>query len=422
MLSRKGVLHSVLPALEVHLVDNKIKTDPANRQFISKIEMSNGTGRTLLVVDRDGVRVTLFANNRLGNHSNKLTIEKEVDWRFNTAKVDTTSLSESATNDKRVSDYRKVVNDFWASGVTNRNGSSIYNTDWCSTDRMVLSLDAELLEKEGGVVYLPMLDILVGFEEKVNSGVLHPYSDIAIKRREELAISKSSEKDAFVLNKITFVDNTGLEPPRFVNINGVVHQLDPTVNEIKADGIYICSNYPYARGVDTSAFAIRYYTLMEATKANIVYASPSEAETMGNINSLKQREADQIKEEAKAKEQAADMEILRLKQQLEADSIEAKLEIEEAKVEASRVKAKFESDLLALSLEKSRRESEYEKQIHDLKLEKARLDSLYEQRSHNRKDSSEFLKWGSAAVIAGASIAAAIIKFTAKASLFALLL
>jgi len=254
----------------------------------------------------------------------------------------------------------------------------------------------ELNENEGSI-YVRAVDLVVVDDTNKNS-IIHPnskqYMDIMIDRL----------YDANHTYTIEINDPNGSGEPYYVNLNGKVFAIQPTMNDYVGDGARIVYKPP-----NEPSQTIAVSSMDENELKNIgIFKNYSDADNYGKQYDLKLAELERETQLGKAElakntvDNKTQLDNLETTHKL--TKILADMQALNQQAENDRIKSENEKAKHARELEKLERDLIIQQENHRREIENMRMKDYYDHRSHERKDSSEMVKF--LPVLVGAGIAA----------------
>jgi len=256
---------------------------------------------------------------------------------------------------------------------------------------MDYTLSLEEFENNGGSIYLTNLDISLSILNPAYASP-HPYSTVG--GRNELLLRDIEEMDRGILYRIRIIDRGGVFGDRFVNLNGEVYHVRHERDANLKDGVYALGHAPATGEFAMGGPRTDFFTFEEADKALRLYRTYLDAKTLGDPDSQYKREVDEQKHSNTMRELELRAEKLELDQQHANRMRELEREREEAK---SRLLQK-ENELKDREFILQQLEQAFKIREKELAREHLYLKDLYETRGNNRKESLEWLKYGSALI------------------------
>lgn len=334
----------------------------------------NGLGRPIVVINRLGVRYVIPSDpimpfrNLVIRHSDRLhtSVNSNTDELWS---VDGTIMKGAG--------QQIIANTF---GPYNPGHS--YRTR--SVDFVV---KPEEFLRIGSSLYLRELDLVVTTDID-NHDIHHPYS---AKGQEIVSSAKSDPevpKTGLYYN-ISIVDHNGVFGHRFVNFNGNVFRIDPTLNEDLDDGVYLTRSN-IANGETTErAFYTERFEFGEADQALKLFRTFAEASALGSPEEEKTRQLQERKQLLAARE----LELRELRAERDAERDAHTRTLEREREEAKRQQALLEDELSRRKFEMARIESASTVIEHQFKRDAMLLKERLDITNTNRKQSLETLKF-----------------------------
>lgn len=257
-------------------------------------------------------------------------------------------------------------------------------------------------------VYLQNLDLLIS--TKCSTDMLpHLFSEEGSKIRSDYHPTCTSLPSGGL--QIVHIDNSAKHPSYFINLGGVVVDVVPIKDFNLQSGFYLyrCRHDKDSFGrIERADPDVDFYTfeeMMEGKSPLRIWLTYAEAESLGNVDRLKEEEMKERErqwqreklameqEEAKRKQDYAEKEAKWKTEKLDAEAKLADLKIQHAKLEAE-----FKETQLRLEKLNAELKAELDKRSAERK-------DYYDERSSSRKDSSEgwltALKIGAAVLTVG---------------------
>ncbi len=255
-------------------------------------------------------------------------------------------------------------------------------------------ISRETIDAEGGVVYLPELDIQLS----ILSAIATPEHPFSAKGYETHVVYDNDFLGSSSLTGVAFklVDNSGHLGVRYVNLNRQVYQLTPIQDVNLNNGLYVTTNGLCSGSRRHAAAKTQYYPLDKIQETfGTLYKTAEEARIDGDPDIISKREHERAESELKA-------ETLRLKHQtLETERELAEIQRTRDLDKQNLVKMQGELDRVKLTFDQREQEFkahernlEHERKIleNELHIYKMRRGDYYDERSQVRKDSSDIMK------------------------------
>lgn len=256
--------------------------------------------------------------------------------------------------------------------------------------RYVLGVSRKQLEDAGGAVYLQDLDIVVGFD-RCRDDVLHPYSANGLAQ----LLSTNFIHDAEGLSqRYLFVDNSGTEGSRWINLWYGVFELKPFRNPQLADGVHITLATMGKQAPYTARLS-----LAEAESALGLYKSKSEAECFGRPDvkakedaAAREREWAELKHQLTLEKHACERE----REELDREKAARNERLKEEDARRKRERDEFEEytrrERDKMDLERERLKSDINDREMRSKMDYEAQRRSYEFQKMDRNDRSEYVK------------------------------
>lgn len=256
-------------------------------------------------------------------------------------------------------------------------------------------------DRNGGSVYLTNLDLTLS-TLNVNYVPKHPYS--LVGQRQALADGNMTLMEGRAFGyEIRIVDRDGRFGDRFVNIAGEVYQILASRDDELRDGVYLVSPTPANGESGFTQPRSVYYSFEEAEKSLFLYRNFTDAKTLGDPDSQRERElkdwGHRLKEdELRNKEE-------RQRRELELDQSRREIEREREAARQRQLDAEERIRLHDTALREreanlAREEHAYKTRELELKRLNLELKEELDRRSATRKDTAEMVKY-IPAIIAG---------------------
>lgn len=244
------------------------------------------------------------------------------------------------------------------------------------------------LKKYGGSVYYSEIDqvISLGDADKVP---LHPYSD---RGRSVYSEDNHGTRSVGFLYNLEVVDNYNQQGTRYVNINGNIYPLRPTIDYGRRDGVYVQTHGHLDEYGNTTSTRKR-VAFEQAGKELGVFDSYDEAKTLGNLErKLQQELADKTAETTRLR---ADMEAIKHARELE------KIDRDEERARNDEIRNRQNAELAM----------QRDENTHALEVRRIETKDRFEERSYQRKDTSDIIKVLPSAIVGIGAVAMAFKSF-----------
>lgn len=248
-------------------------------------------------------------------------------------------------------------------------------------------------ESNNFAVYLDDLDIVLNRASPSGVATLHPESRAGRLLREQI----DSESFGGLSYRIEINDPDKKFGKRYININGRIYTIKPTVDLTKPEGVYV---HTPEELIKPNQKVVNFFPFESADAELMLFRTALDASNLGNQSEVRKRELEDLQHQQR-------LDLL----QKEKDHKEALNELEfnlaKIKEEKSQREAFLEQQNASLKAEAAVREARL---AEEKAYREARLMSVkdhYESRSYERKDSSEIIKWLPA--IAGGIIGAGVL-------------
>lgn len=255
-------------------------------------------------------------------------------------------------------------------------------------------ISREHIDSEGGVIYLPELDIQLSILSSIATPE-HPFSS---KGCETHIVYDNDYLGSQILTGLAFklVDNSGQMGVRYLNLNRSVYQLTPVSDMNLNSGLWVTTNGMCSGSRRHAMAKTHYYPLDKVDELfGKLYKTAEEARIDGDPDIISKREHERAESELKA-------DTLRLKQQiLESEKELAEIQRVRDLDKQNLVKLQGELDRTKLAFDQKEQEYkahernlEHQRKIleNELQMYKMHRGDYYEERSQSRKDSSEMMK------------------------------
>lgn len=243
---------------------------------------------------------------------------------------------------------------------------------------MSYTITDRTIRKNGYSVYVDELDVVICKNGHEND-VFHPYSI------EGQSILTNNSPNAFSY-RVMINDPNNVFGGRYININGNVYHVPPSVEYSQKEGVYIYSTFG-------NKGAPRFVSFDDADTILPLYTSVKLAEQLGDVESSRKLSEEEMIHERKMQAINKEIELAEIKNKVASDKsirdndAEAKLLEIKQKHEELKLYSQVEGQKLIqlkASIEETAnvRQAELEKLKHEL-----------EMRSLERKEGSELIKW-----------------------------
>ncbi len=392
--NEQSITHFV-PKSDLVMGDTGVTGMPQARTGLS---FYNGLRIPVTIVDRQGIRSKLMMNR--GCFNNALIILQEQEYS-GTVFLDITDLSDDcgATQSILAKQISEVLATFTQRPLLSFPARRV------TIKHTIL---AEDLQRNGGSVYVPGLDIVISTRDP-EFAPLHPFSMVAMRAQLVNADPGLNYRNGLHY-QIRIVDRAGAFGGRYINLNGEVFSIPVVDAGNYQDGVYVVSTHPYSTEATFNYARADYYTFEEATKQLSLYLTPVEAATLGDPQSAYKRELEQTKHDLALQE----FEFKRKRNREENELETLKRNFEREREEAKRKQAEREEAIRQREEYLEALEREAKIRVEELKRESMVLKDKYENDSMRRKAHMELLKYGPSIVVAGWGIYKAIQKLREK--------
>ena len=378
MPPRMAVRNPVRPVSITNLRVNKVPravldlTHPvSNFGFEVTMSYANGFPYPVVVSMRNGLAVTIPPINEKWSDTPDFTVY--VRYRFaRNVKIDSHRLLDVIPDDASME--MKALKEAILESKVNviRNGNECV---------LMYSVDKQLFEKHCGAIYLQPLDVALSMNS-AEQPVFHPESVEGMRLK--------VNDDVSGLNyHVYIVDKEGRYGKRWVNIGGKVFPVMPVRDSDEIDGVYLS----ISGHTNQSQVEKIYYTYDQATTELMLFASESDAITLGNVAEVKRREFETMQHEQRVLTLRMESEHRQNIQSLELELAKQKQEKADRESDLSKQIAALKKSEYKLEKESKKREAKYAREKAKRESRMSEEKDYYERRSYERKDSSEFIKW-----------------------------
>ena len=355
------------------------------------LEFHNGTADDIIVVTRTGVQIEIPPLRGARFSCLAIVSRYQMGYGVNV-------------------DNRGLLNDqgHTTSLEAEKIDSAVFRDDRRRVNTMHAEVEYRISRREfhenGGALYLSNLDLVVSIVNR-NYAPKHPYSKIGLREAmiENDPLLSRAEGLSY---QIKIVDRHGQCGDRFINVNGKVFHIRPTINSNAPDGVYVCSPVPSAGSHDMLLPHSEFYPFEVAEKELNLFKTYQDALTLGNPEHLYKRELEERAHALKVE-----------RQQWEEDSHRRTVAYET-------LKRKWEEERDAFKLAQAAREEvlrqreyiqakqaqEYADREAQMRLEAQRLKEETTARDHQRRERLEMLKYIPALITGLGAIAVAVQK------------
>lgn len=282
--------------------------------------------------------------------------------------------------------------------------------------RVSYEITLESIERLGGAIYIPKLDLLVYTTDNHLNQLSfnryhHPYSDAGNNRRFAMTVDEALRGNAMSRSKgviddctiyaVRLVDNTQKTNARYVNIHNEVYRIKAVQDEHVESGLYVYRSIPVTDGVDDYRTESYSKTLEEIDKeTSDLYKTREEASYHGDPERSQKRAIEEKSREFTIREQ----ELKNKKLMFENE----KLELQRAH---DKEKLQFEKELDQYKNDNARKTEEIKRMEEQAR---QRQKEEHERRAYQRKDFNDTLKFVTVFVTTVGSLAYAYTKTTSK--------
>lgn len=341
------------------------------RSFTKTIAYVNRTGRSMMVIDRSGMRVWVRSEAWS-------SVQKQAFLILTNFTIPVDSIEEIKTfllseqYDTCKSQLMQVFREEFLRKYTEYQNRVTGGRVYCGISVTIESSISVDEFQDNNELYIANHDIVVTNED--NPATLHPFTDTSLlyDRYRELIDERN------VAFGVEFVDNTKAVGDRFFYALKRTVRIKSVVDLTRESGVYVMF---YDSNSRKPVGNVEYFTFEEAEKAIGLYASAEEAETGGNPEKLAERAVLKLREELAAAEAS-----YRLEEKKAATLVE----------ENKREKLKLEQELLTI------------KNMYEMR--KMRLENEFADRTARRSDDSSIIKFFAATVTAALAVALAMLK------------
>lgn len=255
-------------------------------------------------------------------------------------------------------------------------------------------ISREVLDMEGGLVYLPEVDIQVSMFTPTATPE-HPFSFTGYETH---TVFDNDFLSCQTLTGIAFklVDNAGRLGLRYVNLNRHVYQLTPTTDVNLNDGLYVTTNGMCTGNRRHAVPKTQYYpTDKIAELFGPIYQTAEQARIDGDPETIRKREWDKAEAELKNDSLLLKSKILATEAELaDMTRIRDLDKLELSRIQAELDRQKLASDQREQEFKMIERQHEHQRKMleNELHLKKLDRSDYYDERSSARKDSSDIVK------------------------------
>lgn len=337
-----------------------------NKPFSVRWTFVNKSSTEVTLIDRNGIPLKVPVHERRGYSDNTLFIYKQI---FFHSGVELNAVIEDMKKTKAVMsrEYVKTAEVFSQPQSNNR---------WTSVVKFAYQIPLEKIESCNGLIYHQNTDYLIS-SRGVQSDTIHPYAPENIRQPNMPDNYNTSVND--LTTCFRYVSNNPDDPPKFVNVGGMLLKLQPQIGHPQRD--------VYNAAKDTYTQADRYIEIM--------FPENGLPKSRSNSSGMKLRRI-LVSSDPKDQKELAIFDTLEeaLDSKTEYDKNKSKLmkKLEDAEHDATKVK-RLHDDKVA-QLEKEIRDKNEEIQVLKKRnhVEEEQLKSARERESHEKKQSSETSK------------------------------
>lgn len=343
----------------------------------------NGLGYPVTVLLRDGMDVTIPP---MGSRVATRQFIVRVRYRFSRhVKVNVHRLLHAVEQED--ASAKAIMDGLRAADAV----MNIYGTD------LVLerTMDAKVLESNGGSIYLADLDIALRYVDD-SVTIHHPCRPMA----KSILASRNNNQPGFDL-RIEINDPKQRFGDRFTVMRGTLVRIKPINDPSRAEGVYAWMNGQET--LDMSSGDYKYYSFEDAERELRLFDSAAKAKANGE-------EADQRRNELEQEQHKQRMEVLHLESEIRRITHDNEVELSKYKQLKVELDAKVTEELARIKRREAELDEEAKRRERERDIafaeEKVRREvrmmadkEYYERRSYDRKDSSEIVKWIPAAAL-----------------------
>lgn len=242
------------------------------------------------------------------------------------------------------------------------------------------------IDRQGGILYIPSLDIIVSRVCPQKNNIHHPYSSLGqLQPGDTLDV----EGDRATRIRVKLVDNSRVIGNKWFKLGALAQQLEPEINPHLKDGLYVSTNDP-----NTEGWEHKYFPLPEVLDGKCpikLHDSRSEA-LSEDTNKELELEIARLKREGERGKQ--EHEINKISKQTTSEAEKMLLEllrVSEENRERDR-KYRLETELREAELIRKQREAEHKE--------------FLEARAERRKNFTDFIKMVPAIISLGVALLA----------------
>lgn len=400
-----------------------------NSYSVNKVYI-NHTGRDLVIVERNGIQIRIPSTCKPATSTASLIVRYIYtltgDLKFNVN--DVCNDGSDYRNRVEVEALKEVLKDTSAVRTSQRRFMVDYNI-----------LESDLI-KNGWFIYYENIDVCVTTVDQAYKCV-HPNSKLGLMIAQQNYANELGFNFSVVIN-----DPRGIFGARYVNLNGWVYKVEPTIDEHMEEGVYITASNKSISGFENSERIKpcgdkeikNMYTFEEADELIPLWTSARDAKNFGDAIFMRDKELKLQEQAIKAQEQStklkeqelknAEQEIKREEQILRAKYQERNFELEEkakeleneklnlkktvldreseiTKLKAELDRAKVVNDIDKTYYDNRRQQDEFIKEQERYRFEREK--QRYDRESYSRKNASEWYKMIPQVVIAISGIVTA---------------
>lgn len=348
------------------------------------LSFSNGLLCDVIVINRSGASFLIPSDTRgPGSATNEVLIRRKMGWSGKVS-FDLYGLFDAGSE---LHPSRKEM----AKSFKTRTQSTNSPIEFVNDNRqphLDYILSREFLEQHEHGLYVRDLDMVIAIFKKGEAVITHPYSLEGAERRtlnNDFIINDPDRREGFIM-RIDIVDNEGEFGERFVNVMGHVYRIKAEKNGQRECGVYFYHSPDSTKRLSSKNLQIKHVRFEETDKLALLFRSPIEARTLGDLKLQREIEAEAIRHKNKLKEmqEAADLNTRKVEMESEL------FRMREKENDHKRVMATLEIEMASL-----RGQLGAQKQRQDLELEtrRNREKEYYDRQSDQRRTFSDVLKW-----------------------------
>lgn len=394
-----------VPPDESYVFDPTQRPLGATPDLNTRLGFVNNTSYSITIIDRQNVEYVLPPTSNSAELDNSIVVYKQVSFS-NSVKIN--------TNTERYEGENKSSQQVMEH-LTKASATRGVNTPLSHSYNLRTAVNVQTLIRNKGALYLSEFDVVI-VQSELAFHTVHPYSNVG-----QLMLSDGVDNLGGFYYRVLINDPDREFSDRYINFNGQVFRVRRIADRNMAPGVHVQTSEDSLLE-DSRLFntATKHYSLDEADKQKLFYASMQDAIDYGDTNKrlaerhelakLELKHDDSLLQNqllaAKREQSQTDKELLELKAKVERDKQQHELQINKLKSandEAKQIRDEMvEAHKAEIERERLRREEDIRRIKDTYEVRAIERKDRYEERSYTRKDTNDGLKM--AAAITGAIV------------------